>query len=99
MLVGKKSDNPDLWKKKIFELQQVAFGRGLWRILPKEYAWQSEGYWSYNDKPLFFRRADKKRLSERNRKTEDYSFDKSVLQACLWLEILEKDTSYVSVNP
>ena len=44
MLVGKKSDNPDLWKKKIFELQQVAFGRGLWRILPKEYAWQSEGY-------------------------------------------------------
>ena len=43
----------------------------------KEYAWQSEGYWSCNDKPLFFRRADKKRLSERNRKTEDYSFDKS----------------------
>ena len=35
------------------------------------------GLFSYNDQPLFFRRADKKRLSERNRKTEDYSFDKS----------------------
>ena len=69
MLVGKKSDNPDLWKKKIFELQQWLLEQGMEDTMLKEYAWQSEGYWSYNDKPLFFRGADKKRLSERNRKT------------------------------
>ena len=43
MLVGKKSDNPDLWKKKIFELQQWLLEQGMEETMLKEYAGQIRG--------------------------------------------------------
>jgi integrase len=68
---------PSLWKKKIFEFQRHLLEHDYSEYYAQTATSMIRGFFDYHDKRLDFNRADRKRLSERNRKTEDYLFDKS----------------------
>lgn len=68
---------PSLWKKKIFEFQRHLLEHGYSEYYAQTATSMIRGFFDYHDRRLDFNRADRKRLSERNRKTEDYLFDKS----------------------
>lgn len=68
---------PSLWKKKLFEFQSYLLEHGYSEYYAQTATSMIRGFFDYHDRRLDFNRADRKRLSERNRKTEDYLFDKS----------------------
>jgi len=70
-------DNPELWKKKIFEFKNYLIELNYSEYYAQTATSMIRGFFDYYEKPLKFRRADRRRLAERNRKTEDYPFDKA----------------------
>ncbi len=71
--------DPKLWKKKIFEFQQWLLEREYSECYAQSATGMIRGFFAYNEIPFMFTRGDSKRLAERNRKTEDYLFDKQDL--------------------
>ena len=68
--------DPKLWKRKIFEFRQWLIDKGYSECYAQSDAGMLRGFFGYNEIEFIFRKADAKRLAERNRKTEDYVFDK-----------------------
>jgi site-specific recombinase XerD len=68
--------DPELWRKKIFGFKKWLQNQGYSEYYIQSATGAVRGFFAHNGTELKFNRADRKRLRERIRKTEDYPLDK-----------------------
>jgi len=79
LLDSKRSDKTFEWEKRIFAFRDWLLEKDYSEHYAKSTTGCVRGFFSFHREPLKFRRSEAKRLSEANRTTEDYLFDKEDL--------------------
>lgn len=79
LLDSKRSDKTFEWEKRIFAFRDWLLEKDYSEHYAKSTTGCVRGFFSFHREQLKFRRSEAKRLSEANRTTEDYLFDKEDL--------------------
>lgn len=69
-------DSGEQWLRKIFVFQEWLIEKGYSETYAQSASGMLRGFFGFHRQPLIFTRSECKRLAERNRKTEDYLFDR-----------------------
>jgi hypothetical protein len=74
IIEDRKNDKEHKWERKVLEFKQWLLDKGLASYTATQSAQSVRGFFGYYYMKLEYRRADRKKMGERTRKTEDYKF-------------------------